>query len=134
VLDAFDERLRLPQLPDEGSLRGDLVAYVVALNDRCSDPSFRAFIFELFAAMKADVSLLKRLGPDFRQRRSRNRGLIERAVARGELPPEVDGDAILDAVLKLRFAWMGRGEAPSLQQIERAIEQVIAQARTPAQR
>jgi hypothetical protein len=51
-------------------------------------------------------------------RRGRNRVLIERAVARGELAPDVDGDAILDEILGLVLAWMGTGGTPSEREVE----------------
>jgi AcrR family transcriptional regulator len=56
VLDALDERLRAPTLPDEGSLADDLVAYAKAYHHRCSDPVFTAFLFQLLAATKSDVA------------------------------------------------------------------------------
>jgi AcrR family transcriptional regulator len=131
MLDALDERARLPRLPDEGSLLADLVAYALAYQEQCSDPVFAAFMFKLLAAAKADPKVCSKLGPDFMKRRARNRLLIGRAVARGEAPADVDGDAILDGMLNLGFSWLGTGNAPSRKDVERAIAQLIAKAQNP---
>jgi len=126
MLDALDDRARLPVLPDRGSLLSDLVAYAQAYLDVCSEPKFVAFMFYLLAQTKSDPSLLAKLDPGFVERRTRNRVLIERAVTRGDLPPGVDGDAILDAILSQCIAWMGTGTTPSPEEISGVIEQLIA--------
>jgi AcrR family transcriptional regulator len=128
MLDALDDRARLAELPDEGSLLGDLTAYACAYLKVCAEPSFVAFMFYLLAETKSDPDLLKKLGPGFIERRTRNRALIERAVARGELPADADGDAILDAVLGQCLAWMGQGNIPPPDDIRRFIAQLIAPA------
>jgi AcrR family transcriptional regulator len=128
MLDAFDERARLPELPDKGNLQDDLVAYVLAYYDQCRDPTFAAFMFQLLVATRSDDSVREKLGPGFYQRRARNRALIGRAVARAELPYDVDGNEILDAILGLALSWMGTGKAPSRRETARAVGRLIAQA------
>jgi AcrR family transcriptional regulator len=131
MLDALDERTTLPRLPDEGSLVGDLGAYALAYYERCSDPVFTAFMFKLLAATKSDPGVRRKFSPDFVKRRARNRVMIERAVARGELAANVDGDAILDAVLGLGLCWLGKGKAPCRREIGCAIARLIAAAQNP---
>ena len=126
MLDALDDRARLATLPDEGSLLDDLTAYARAYLDVCAEPRFVAFMFYLLAETRSDPGLLKKLGPGFVERRARNRALIERAVARGELPAETNGDAILDAVLGQCLAWMGQGDIPPPEDIRRFVAQLIA--------
>jgi AcrR family transcriptional regulator len=127
LIDAFDEHLRLPSLPDSGRLLDDLVAYALAYLARCSDPSFTACMFQLLAAMRLDAGLLRRLAPGFFVRRGQNRVMIDRAVARGELPPDVDGDAILDGVLGFCLSSIGVGRTPSEPELRTAIGRLIDQ-------
>jgi AcrR family transcriptional regulator len=129
LLDVVDERARLPTIPDAGSLLGDLVAGVQAHFWFCGDRTFTAFIFCVMAEAKCDSRLQKKLGPGFEQRRARNLAMIERAVARGELPPDVDGNAILDASLTMGLAWMGKGVMPPEAEIVCAMQALIAKAK-----
>jgi len=125
LIDAFDERVRLPSLPDEGRLLDDLVAYAQAYHAQCSDPPFTACMFQLLAAMRLDASLLNRLAPGFLVRRGQTRIMIDRGVARGELPPEVDADAILDGVIGFCLSRIGVGETPSEPEVRDAIGRLI---------
>jgi AcrR family transcriptional regulator len=105
LLEVLDERARLRRLPDEGNVFDDLVAYVQAYRPLYADPSFAALMFQLLAAARSDMDLRERLASGFAKRRARNRVLIERAVARCELPRGVDGDAMLDAILGWGPGW-----------------------------
>lgn len=125
LLEALDERARLPRLPNTGSVMDDLVAYARAYYDSCSDPEFSAFMFSVMAQMRAEPGLRARLEPGFESRRSTNRSVIARGVERGELPPGTDADLILDEVLALVMSWMGAGSAPPDWAIRLAIEAVI---------
>jgi AcrR family transcriptional regulator len=128
MLDSLDDRARLPNLPDTGSLLGDLVAYALAYHARCSEPPFTACMFQLLAATKLDVSLQRKFAAGYFLRRARNRVLIERAVARGELSRKADGDAILDRVLRLVLSWIGVGARPPEPEVRTAIGRLIAEA------
>jgi hypothetical protein len=129
LLDAFDEQTRLPMLPDTGNLLDDLVIYVLDHVKLAGDATFRMFMFRLLAEMKVRADLRKRFEPDFVDRRARNLILIDRAIARGELPADVDGDAVLDAVLGLGISLLGNGLPSHELEVRRAVEQVIARAR-----
>jgi AcrR family transcriptional regulator len=128
LIDAFDERARLARLPDKGGLSDDLVAYAQAYHAQCSNPPFTACLFQLLAAMGLDAGLLQKLAPGFFVRRGKARVMIDRAVARGELPPDVDGDAILDGVLGFCLSRMGVGETPSEPDVRTAIGRLIDKA------
>jgi hypothetical protein len=89
----------LVEMPDTGSLRGDLVWLARALLHRLDQPTGIAEIrllldTKLFAA---DATF-----PDLdaarRQLRAAMRGGIERAIQRGELPPGTRPEMIFDAV------------------------------------
>jgi hypothetical protein len=129
LLDAVDERTRLPRLPDTGNLSDDLVIYMFGHLELAGDETFRLLMFRLLAEAKLDVDLHRRFEPGFTDRRARNLILIERAIDRGELPADVDGDELLDAVLGLGLAMLGKGLPPQEPEVRRAVEQVIARAR-----
>jgi AcrR family transcriptional regulator len=128
MLEALDEHLTLSELPDRGSLPDDLAALALAYHKQLSDPSFTAFMFRLLAAAQLDPSLRSKLGPGYFFRRAQNRVVIERAVAGGELASEADGDAFLDAILRLVFSWLGANRTPSEQEVRTAIGGLMPQA------
>jgi AcrR family transcriptional regulator len=131
--DALDERASLETAPNTGSLIEDLVLYIEYYLGRLSEPGVAAFMFRLMADLKMDRDLGRYLEPDFARRRARNRVLIQRAIDRGDLPADVNGDAILDAVLMQGLAWVGKGETPSRLAIgaamQRAVERGFVQPR-----
>jgi len=125
LLETLDERTRLAELPDTGSLAEDLAAYAEAYLRQCADPGFAAFMFRLIGEAHADPAVRKVLAPGVVWRRARNRLMIERALARGEIAPETDGDAILDDVLTTCISWMGRGMSPTADDIRQRVAQAI---------
>jgi AcrR family transcriptional regulator len=129
LLAMVDERTRIPVLPDTGSLVTDLV---IASREHlllAGDPSFAAFMLHLMAHAGINAELRRRLAPDFTDRRTRNLTLITRAVARGELPAHVDGNAIIDALLGRTLAWMGSSAMPTEAELRGVVEQVVAATR-----
>jgi hypothetical protein len=129
---AFDERALLPELPDTGTLVGDLVAYVGDYARFCADPIYTKVVFFLLAASKSDANLRARMGPGFAERRVRNLVVIKRAIARGELPAGINGNVILDAMLSLGLSWNAGGGAPAEAEIRRCVERAIAAAQSGA--
>jgi AcrR family transcriptional regulator len=130
LLAAFDERTRLPTLPDTGNLNDDLVAYILGLVQIGGGATFARFMFCLLAELKSNAELRRRVGPDYFDRRARNLTLIERAIARGELPAEVDGNALLDEMLRLIMSWAGASPPPQESEVRRAVQEAIAGARS----
>jgi hypothetical protein len=128
MLEALDDRTRLPEIPDTGCLLGDLVAGIREHFWFCADRTFTAFVFRLMAEAKSDRRLEKAIGPGFEERRARNLAVIHRAIARGELPSDVDGNAILDGSLTIGLSWMGKGVMPPEQEIVCAMQGLIAKA------
>jgi hypothetical protein len=122
--DAIDELMTLPHLPDTGRLQDDLAAYAAAYLDRCSDPAFVASLVYISAQAKSE-QLWAKLMPGFLRRREVNCGLIERAVARGEIHPDTDPDPVLDRVLGLSLCWMTTGHSPTPEEIEVAIRDLL---------
>lgn len=83
-------------LPDTGALRSDLVEYltevVAAFTSGTVGPALRALV----AAGAADSRWTPLLHDVQARRRAITRGLVARAVARGELPADTDPDLLLD--------------------------------------
>lgn len=121
-----------PRIADTGSLRGDLLA---ALRT-CLDPEQAARDAGLLRALMADYDdpelvALSRLVRD----RARQPGVaaVERAIARGELPPGTDPLVVLEPAtftLVLRGAIFGEPLDPAF--AERLVDVIIAGARTGA--
>jgi AcrR family transcriptional regulator len=121
-----------PNVPDTGSLRGDLLASLRT----CFDPERAARDAGLLRALMADFDdpelvALSRLVRD----RARQPGFaaVERAVARGELPPGTDPLVVLEPAMftvVLRSAIFGDPVDPAFG--ERLVDVIIAGARTGA--
>lgn len=101
LLDAFTQDMAEHLVPpDLGDVRSDLRAHLhrLALFLTESDPGavFRA----LAGQAQHDPELATRLRTDYlSQQRERDRLPLERAVQRGELPPELDLDAAVDQLV-----------------------------------
>ena len=94
VLSTIEDR---PE-PDTGSLEEDLLQHVL-VNQRNSAQIVRSDPdeFGLTAAFDPEVfGILWERG--FRERHEKGVAVIERGVARGEIAPDVDADALLDAI------------------------------------
>ena len=98
ALDAFVISFRAEQpLPDTGTLRGDLIAALHAWVRAVTETPMGAMLTGLIAEAQSDPELRGA----WRDRvleplRAQYRTMLDRAVARGEMPPGIDQDAILD--------------------------------------
>ncbi|AQZ61540.1 Transcriptional regulator, TetR family [[Actinomadura] parvosata subsp. kistnae] len=86
-------------VPDTGSLRGDVRAILDVLMEWMTHPRFRRILPDLVAEAArnpelADASIAMIGTP----RRERARPMFERAIERGELPPDTDVELALDLV------------------------------------
>lgn len=96
VLLGYSEQ-RLP-IPDTGSIRGDLTALAGSLRDYLSTPLGTALTRTL--ASTGDDPVLAEHRTAFWSARHRQVGvIIERAVARGELPADTDARLALEALI-----------------------------------
>jgi AcrR family transcriptional regulator len=90
IFDAMldDNRERL-QIPDTGSLRGDLVAYAALITAQAATPIGQALIKAMVGLQDNAATAASRA--DFWQTRiDRTRVMFDRAVARGELAAGID--------------------------------------------
>ena len=98
ALDAFVTSFREQQpQPDTGTLRGDLIAALTAWVRAVTGTSMGAMLTGLIAEAQHDPSLRAA----WRERvleplRSQHRIMLDRAIARGEIPATVDQEAVLD--------------------------------------
>jgi AcrR family transcriptional regulator len=98
ALDAFVTVFREQQpLPDTGTLRGDLVAALTAWVQAVTRTSMGPMLTGLIAEAQHDHDLRAA----WRDRvleplRSQNRIMLDRAIARGEIPATVDREVVLD--------------------------------------
>jgi len=120
--------------PDTGTLRGDLLAAVMASVRLCQTPTGRGIV-SMMQMERADPeveAIARRLG---QRRRQLNATLIERGIARGELPADTSIDLVLDLVFAPVYARiMRQGEDVSEAYVAAVIDTVLAGARTGAAR
>lgn len=90
--------LTLTDVGDQGSLEADLKALLFALRRVLRHPLIRRIITDLHAEIGRTPSLEAAIRPFQRARRERINGLLDRAIARGELSPSVDRETAADFV------------------------------------
>jgi hypothetical protein len=95
ALDAYDAE-RNAEAPDTGSLRGDLVGALETLRATAT-PAYVALTGGLARAMRTDPELAASLRAHMEDEElSPFAGAVDRAVARGELAPDVDETLLHD--------------------------------------
>lgn len=98
VVDAVSQlSVPLAEFPDSGSLRGDLQQALNALVDWLDDPRFGRILPDLVAEANRNKALSDALTVHLdAPRRSRGQEVLDRAIARGELPTNTDREVALD--------------------------------------
>ncbi|HEY4376682.1 MAG TPA: TetR/AcrR family transcriptional regulator [Acidimicrobiales bacterium] len=97
VLDAASSLVPQPALEDTGSLHDDLVTTFSASYLDLEKP-YGNLMGALIAEAMVNDDVRTLIGEYSRTRRSSTLVLVERAVERGELPPSVDADLLLELV------------------------------------
>ena len=98
VLDAAATLVRKPELPDTGTLRGDLVALFTDVFMGGSDDRKGNLMAGVMAESLVNPEM-KRLLADFtRRRRETSSEILTRSIARGELPAHADVDLLSDII------------------------------------
>lgn len=126
---AFAERVTsLSSARDTGTLRGDLVDYYGALTKQMSSCIGRSLVRVVFA--EGDDPELAELVRHVRLERTKlPRGLVARAIARGEVPDHTDASFLLDTlggVLHYRVGLLG--QSLSKRELGELIDRAIAGA------
>ena len=91
-------RERVP-IPDTGSLRDDLIAYGEAIVASVADPETEAMVRVVVSIGDPDSPLAEASRRFWSARRELAGVMVERAIARGEVPPETDPGTVVEALL-----------------------------------
>jgi len=83
-------------VPDTGSLRSDLVTLMRQIVAIWRDPAHVQYLSALVAAQHENADLALAYQQQFRHRRAATSAIVTRAVARGDLAADADGDLLLD--------------------------------------
>lgn len=116
---------------DTGSLGADLLAALRAWVRAVEDPVIGRTLRGLIGEVQRDPELAaawreRFVGPV----RARHRAYVERAVARGELAPDVDADLLLDLVYGPAYHRMLQGHLPLSADFVRAVVDAVVAAAT----
>jgi AcrR family transcriptional regulator len=108
--DAFTENL---QMPDTGSLRGDLLVVATQLLEFFSSANGQALVRMMMS--ESAEGELRKIVDSLRDAKERApRQMIERAIARGQLPDGFDGELLMTTLVgSLHHAVFARCLAPS---------------------
>lgn len=111
VLDAIGSTLTAPPDPDTGTLRGDLLALLGGLARALQEGPGAALLPAVVEAAERDPRFAELHRREASLRHRVVRDVLERGVARGELPPGTDPDDVLDLVTGPLFhrRWVSRG-------------------------
>ncbi|WP_055586271.1 TetR/AcrR family transcriptional regulator [Peterkaempfera griseoplana] len=90
-------------LPDTGTLRGDLGAFLAASFRALEEPGAARMLREVMAANLENAGATAVLADFTERRRVALRSLLDRAAGRGEVSPEADPDLLAD--LAYGFLW-----------------------------
>lgn len=91
--------LNITSVPNSGSLEEDLQLMLLSLRRTLRHSLVRRILPDLHAEMARSGALSKEIRTTLQQeRRERGKGIVERAIARGELPDDADRDLANDAL------------------------------------
>jgi len=122
------------ELPDTGTLRGDLLAEVLDKIRSCQTPTGRGIV-RMLQMERADPEVDAIVRQLRGTRRSRHTTLVERAVVRGELPADTNAELLLDMVFSPIYSRLiHRGEDVPEAYAKAVIDVVLAGAKTGAAR
>lgn len=108
-------------IPNEGSLRADLVALVARFRDFTQSPRGRG-LFRVMAA-EAEVAELAEIMVAIKaSTKCMPEQIVERAIARGEIPPGSEAELIVHCVAAPVINWI---QMDNLEIDDRRIEQVV---------
>ncbi|MEQ6902346.1 TetR/AcrR family transcriptional regulator [Nocardioides sp. YIM 152588] len=129
VLDAILSQKERHDLPDTGSLRGDLLALTCGMGG-LTDGTQVAILGSLITAVSRDREFADIFHRDFiGPKAEQNRQVFVRAQERGEIPRDLDLDVLvpaLPAIILHRLFLLG--DPPTEELITRVIDQVILPA------
>lgn len=84
---------------DQGSLEADLYAALLAVRRILRHPLVRRIMPDLYTAIPREPALAEAMRPGEMAREKKVKTLVDRAIARGELPADVDRRAATDLLI-----------------------------------
>ncbi len=84
---------------DKGSLEADVFAALLAIRRILRHPLVRLILPDLYTAMPREHALIAAMRPGEMMREKKVAALVDRAIARGELPPDLDRRAATDVLI-----------------------------------
>ena len=123
---AWREQVAPTEIPDTGSLSGDLEAMVAAVPD--FDESARrqlGVIVGLVSAAWRDPELMAALSGPFERPRQLVGQVLQRAIERGEVRSDCDVELVADALIGLNIVQLLRGGAPDRRFAVRVMHNII---------
>ena len=134
ALDAFLAEFEEQQpVPDTGTFRGDLLSALRAwIRSVTRTPAGR-----MLAGLVAEAQRDPALAVAWREHvieplRARNTILVERAIERGEIPPDTDADVVLDMMFGAAYHRLLQGHRPLTDQFARRVVDLIVAGVTSA--
>jgi AcrR family transcriptional regulator len=127
VLAALRHLWRSEAPPDTGTLRGDLLELMRRTIEFCQTP-LGAGVFRVLQAERAHLELEGVLGSLRAEKQAERFALIQRGIARGELPRDTDAELVVETIFGTLFGRLHRGEALDVAFAARVIDLVLAGA------
>jgi len=110
------------EIPDTGYLHDDLLALASSAAATAATPQGQAMVRAVVAAGGHDAALASHNRRFWSERLALDGAIVERAVARGDVPPDVDPQTVIEAVLgPIYFRALVTGEPPDRAFIERVV-------------
>jgi len=100
LVSALDSRTdRDVAIPNNSSLRGDLLQFGELVHGRLTSRQGNAMLKSLIAAVEESPEVLEKVRAFWRARLDVGAALLARGIERGELPSDTDADLLLEAFL-----------------------------------
>jgi AcrR family transcriptional regulator len=116
-----------PEAVDTGSVRGDLVRLMVQLATKLHDSPAGRIMPGVMAEAAVNPEMRQVLSAFVQDRRQRPREVVERAIARGQLPPDTDVELVVDLVGAVAFyRELVSGQALEEHDAERVVDVILA--------
>ncbi len=130
MLDALVEGARVSvPIPDTGSLLADFVAYATKLVEVVTAPAVEANLRAVAATGDRDSALADASRSFWSTHIELARDIVERAIARGEVPAETDPGAVIETLIApIYFRLLVSGEDLDAEFVQTVAEHVVAGA------
>jgi len=116
--------------PDTGTIRGDLLAQATVLTHSLASTPLGTILPALIEGGRRDPELAALYGRLVDERRAAFAPMVERAVARGELPDHVDRDLLLDVVVgPIFYRHLVRRTATTPEEVAVVVDAALAAVR-----